>query len=33
MFHLHAETQAARYAGRDTCGQAVDSSAMVWVPG
>ena len=30
---LQPEAQAAGYTGRDTMGQAVDSSAMVWVSG
>ena len=33
MFHLNEKPNPPRYGGRVTCGQAVDSSAMVMTPG
>ena len=33
MFHLKEKPSPPRYGGRVTCGQAVDSSAMVTMPG
>ena len=33
MFHLKEKPSPPRYGGRVTCGQAVDSSAMVITPG
>ena len=33
MFHLNVKPSPPVYVGRETCGQAVDSSAAVIVPG
>jgi len=33
MFHLNVKPNPPRYVGRETIGQAVDSSAMVTAPG